>query len=295
MQSLNAFHLLSAMRKANADLYYCRVSKSYLPIVVWGSRRQKAISVWACSHDREVERFSPRTKRFLTKAIEYFEQWIFSWGLHRVHHRFAQSKKQRRLLVENYSLQGIVLENSHPLPTFKYEARENNIVWIANFREFKRPELYIELAKRLSDKSYRFLMIGEIFSIEIKNKFDQFSNEMKNFEYLGPISVKEVENLLWKCKLLVNTSTHEGFPNTFIQALMRGVPIISLNVNPDKIITDNSLGVVNPDLSVIVERIDELMKNESLWSKTSRDCRHFAENRFNIVNYTDTFLSEVGF
>ena len=79
MQSLNAFHLLSAMRKANADLYYCRVSKSYLPIVVWGSRRQKAISVWACSHDREVERFSPRTKRFLTKAQMYARLWLWTW------------------------------------------------------------------------------------------------------------------------------------------------------------------------------------------------------------------------
>ena len=105
----------------------------------------------------------------------------------------------------------------------------------------------------------------------------------------------EQANLVWNCKLLVNTSSQEGFPNTFIQALMRGVPIISLNVDPGNIITKNSLGIVNDDLTEVTNNIDELMKNDTLWTNTSEQCRNFAENRFSIKKYTDTFLTEVGF
>ena len=39
-----------------------------------------------------------------------------------------------------------------------------------------------------------------------------------------------------KSKILINTSSFEGFPNTFVQAWANGVPVISLKVDPDNII-----------------------------------------------------------
>ena len=64
-----------------------------------------------------------------------------------------------------------------------------------------------------------------------------------NLEYLGPKSQREVNALLARAHVYVNTSTFEGFANTFIQAWMREVAVVSLQVDPDGVLADESVGI----------------------------------------------------
>jgi glycosyltransferase involved in cell wall biosynthesis len=64
-----------------------------------------------------------------------------------------------------------------------------------------------------------------------------------NLEYLGPRSQSEVNGLLARAHVFVNTSLYEGFPNTFIQAWSREVPIASLHVDPDGLLSKERLGL----------------------------------------------------
>lgn len=50
-----------------------------------------------------------------------------------------------------------------------------------------------------------------------------------------------------RAKLFVNTSEYEGFPNAFVQACLAKTPILSFNVNPDRFIDANGLGLFCED------------------------------------------------
>ena len=58
----------------------------------------------------------------------------------------------------------------------------------------------------------------------------------------------------------MNTSAHEGFPNTFIQAWLRDVAVVSLNVDPDGVLDGKQVGIIahsEPALSQSVRRLIE--------------------------------------
>ncbi len=291
LQWLNIGALTKVIRETRADVIYCRVSKSYLAAAVKVASEIDGKAAWACSHDRETELFQTRTSGLLKKIFEHFEQTLFSKMLHRANVRFVQSDYQKQQLLENFQLDAVMLENAHPLPKWREDTvRKQQVIWVANFRDFKRPEIFIQLAEHLRELEMDFIMVGHIANAEMLKTVEAAMLQNNNFKYVGPLSVNNVEELFWNSRLFVNTSSQEGFPNTFIQALMRGVPIISMNVDPAAIISNNNLGSMEPEFEKFAEEVKRFMSDDELWQRTSQKCRSFAGQRFSINSYTDRFL-----
>ena len=51
------------------------------------------------------------------------------------------------------------------------------------------------------------------------------------------------DQYLARASIFVNTSVHEGFPNTFVQAWLRDAVVVSLSVNPDRVLDTDNVGV----------------------------------------------------
>ena len=75
---------------------------------------------------------------------------------------------------------------------------------------------------------------------------------------------------------LINTSAFEGFPNTFLQAGKYGVPIVSLNVDPDGFIERNACGTVaHGAFDQLVEGVRRLKQDPDWFEHCSQNIRAY--------------------
>lgn len=103
----------------------------------------------------------------------------------------------------------------------------------------------------------------------------------KNVKYLGHRSFEEVEKLFDETSIFVNTSIPdcEGFPNTFLQAWSRGVPVISF-FDPDGLIAENNLGIVVKSISQMKEAVEFLLKEQETGPAYSHRIQEFFYESF---------------
>jgi glycosyltransferase involved in cell wall biosynthesis len=82
---------------------------------------------------------------------------------------------------------------------------------------------------------------------------------------------------------VVNTSRVEGFPNTFIQAWARLVPVISLTVDPDGVIEKQRLGFRSGDFSQLVSHTRTLIRDQNLAEEMGRNGRLYGEKEHDLA------------
>ena len=229
--------LWSALCRSDADIYYLRCAGFLIaPVTLWCRlNRRKVMFCGANDPDFDPDKLklSPRDK------------FLFFWGLKRCDAVVVQNKKQQELLKRNFGRQGVVISNGFAGVNGMI-AKGNFILWVATIKPHKRPEIFIELAKRFPNE--RFIMVGGMYKRQ-KSFYEGIVERAKtvpNLEFKGFLPLEEVEKLFTQTKVFVNTSEHEGFPNTFLQAWRRGIPVLSL-LDPDHLLSDNpSLGKFVP-------------------------------------------------
>jgi glycosyltransferase involved in cell wall biosynthesis len=84
--------------------------------------------------------------------------------------------------------------------------------------------------------------------------------------------------------LFVNTSLAEGFPNTFIQAWMRGMPVASLHVNPDDVLEREQVGFCAGTPEQLAATVRRLMTDDSLREAYGARAREYAIETHSLRN-----------
>jgi glycosyltransferase involved in cell wall biosynthesis len=92
------------------------------------------------------------------------------------------------------------------------------------------------------NKNIQFIIVGEPGDQASKGYYEELK-KFPNVTIKGRLSHLEAVSLISNAKALINTSDYEGFSNVFLEAWATGVPVISLNVNPDNIIKKFNLGI----------------------------------------------------
>ena len=100
---------------------------------------------------------------------------------------------------------------------------------------------------------------------------------MENLEYRGVQTQEQVNALLAQSHILVNTSLYEGFSNTFIQAWLHEVPVVSLSSSPDGLLDNGSLGYcASGDYDLLLESVRKLLNNSRVINDIGLKARQYA-------------------
>ncbi len=208
---------------------------------------------------------------------------LFRFGITNAHKIVLQTEDQRRALEKwncNLAFRAIKILNSIEVPIGRRTCvRKNHILWVARAESWKRPELYVELARRIPSEKFLMIMPGSTLDKDLISRID----ETDNLEKIDYIEFSDIQKVFDASKLLINTSRHEGFANTFLQAGLAGTPIISYEVDPDSFIKNRECGFVcNGDFDVLVDSVKILLDNKKLWTKMSNNVLQYVRDMHNI-------------
>jgi glycosyltransferase involved in cell wall biosynthesis len=285
---LDALRLYRTLEREAPDVIYQQVGCAHTGIAAYYAEKHGCRMLWRIAHDDDVTRQRPDWMR----PHLIVERWFLEYGLRHAGMILAQTAHQKALLSSNYGRDdAIVVRNFHPLPSSDEhkDARPNEVkrvVWVANLKPSKNPDAFIRLARRFASiRGVEFVMIG---AWQEKPAWvadvTALMRSAPNLRYLGEQRQEEVNALLQGAYALVNTSHGEGFSNVFIQAWMRGVPVVSLSVNPDGLLDGESLGFASGSEERLYEDVAKLIENPALRDTMARKARAFAIDEFSEKN-----------
>jgi glycosyltransferase involved in cell wall biosynthesis len=110
------------------------------------------------------------------------------------------------------------------------------------------------------------------------------------------VPFKDIEPYFAAHRILINTSTIEGFPNTFLQSIKYGHPVVSLNVDPGAMLSAHGCGgICKGDFEKMVGQVNELLQDNEAYSKTALNClkyiKEFHDQEMIIGRYVQLIRS----
>lgn len=278
--------ILKLLNDIKPDVIYQRVASSYTGAAAYYAKRNNCQSIWHISSDADVSKQNFKLRK--NAISRYLDYKLLQYGIRNVDKIIAQTRTQANLLKKNYHREvDAVIPNFHPLPKENIDKNYPvTILWIANIKKLKQPEIFINLARDLQHISTaRFIMIGSMQdSSEWAQQIRETIHQIKNLECIGETPQDEVNSILAKSHILVNTSQYEGFSNTFIQAWMRKVPVVSLNVNPDNLFDNYELGFFSGTYQNLLKNVEALINDVDKRDSIGISARKYALKFHSLKN-----------
>lgn len=140
----------------------------------------------------------------------------------------AQTDWQADEVALRFGRTAAVLPN--PVDAAPVAPRERRyFLWVGKSSTPKRPDHLIEIAKRLPEIPFRMILN------RAETALDDAVRRIRppNVEIVASVEPNRMDEQYAAAVALLNTSSFEGMPNTFLEAGVQGTPVLSLSVDPD--------------------------------------------------------------
>jgi glycosyltransferase involved in cell wall biosynthesis len=281
--------LWSALERADADVYYTSCAGMQVGQMALFCRRHGKRLVFRSASDSDCD-----PSRLLVRYAR--DKWLYAYGLRRADAVLVQSAWQAGAMALNYGKAsrqaGMLVEKSPPAPV-----RDIDVLWVGNIRRVKRPDRALELAATLRTDVVHMAggpMTGEE---ALYREIRDAAAAADNVRFHGRLSYWEANDLYGRASVLVNTSDIEGFPNSYLQAWVRGVPVVTF-IDPDGVIRREGLGLAVSSPGDLAQAVRGLVHNRCAWQAASERCvaymaREYGEDKV-LPAYLDAFRGSPG-
>lgn len=278
--------LWSAMRRADADIYYQRTAAVHTGFVAAYCRMNGRRSIHSGASDVD---FIPGRQDIVFAR----DRKIYEWGIRNVDAVFAQNPGQQENVLRHYGREAQLVPNCYEAPAGARANPRGYVLWIATLRASKRPELLVELARRLPQ--HRFLIVGgndpDAHSVAYAEGMRAAAASLPNVEVRAFVPFAEADRLFDGARVLVNTSQYEGFPNTFLQAWSRGVPTVAF-VDTGSRLDGGPVYDVAADADGMCAAVDRLMSDDGYWDQASRRVAEYFAERHSLAAVVGVYERE---
>jgi len=243
-------------KRIGADLYHSQSPNLMSVAAMLGCRG--ALHVITCRDPRSLRdwiieiRDATWRRKIRNVALMFFEEGpLVAWSIRRADcvayaARFLQSKIER---MYGPKVPLTFLPNIESVPAvLPKKADTPTVCFVGRFDRRKRPELFIDLARKFPDVS--FLMVGRAEDAKQQQMVEELARPVRNLRltgYVDKFGDKEFYDIYAMSWILVNSASREAHPLTFFEAAGRGCAIMSF-VNPDNFASEFGYWAANEDV-----------------------------------------------
>ena len=216
---------------------------------------------------------------------------LFEYGLKKADCVLVQNTFQQEELGRQYNLKGKLIRNVYDgTISDEIKKEKNYVIVVSNIQPKKQYEIMLNVAEKL--KEIHFQMIGRGEGLYF-NKIFSKCNKLSNVKLYTDIKRDELLDKYQNAYLLLHTAKAEGFPNVFLEAWARGIPVVSLKIDPDGVIGKYRLGFVTQNISELITAVTSLINNRKIRQSMGVNCVKYVKDYHTpeVINksYKDIF------
>lgn len=282
--------LTMSLFESHADIYIQRsFSRGTFIISIFCLMLRKKF-VYMVAHDSETDTSFEKDKN------------IFSRIYHRAAFKLAsvilcQSDEEKTNLIEFKKISDKkirIMKKGLIIPETSCISKEIDGIWVGRCTKWKKPELFLKLAHENKNKTFCMICSSSHTDLLFFKEIKERCSSIPNLEFKENLPNKHVIEYLNNSKIFILTSGGEGeLPMTVLETLSCGVPVISVHINPDKILTNEGIGVclegdenqLNVAFQLLVNNPQQLMeysKRAEQYIRDNRDIKKVA-NEFKQI------------
>jgi glycosyltransferase involved in cell wall biosynthesis len=255
------------LRRADASAYIVRGSGGHVIVAAAFCALRRRPLIFSTSNDLDFDFHREDRRPFVLR--------VYRRAISLARRMVVQTEQQRELA-------GAGGFDTTVIPSFAEAAERSteqprHFLWANRLVDYKMPLEFLQLAEALPEA--RFLMIaGETSETtpDLRRRVHDEADRLPNLELHPTRPREELHEAMAASAAVVTTSRVEGMPNMFLEAWARGIPVLSLHVDPDRRITEGGVGIhAGGSMDRLVEGARALWTDPSLRAEIGERARAF--------------------